>query len=674
MTEAAATGDEHRKRPRSSGKGSPGALPAAPLQLEVRDAESDAGSGSEELEAAKPLVKEALDALDGVLERLRLSDPDEEEEEAEAAGARAVDGPPPRPTGPAPARGRAAAAPGGPPRSRSPCPCPSPPAAPPKALAASLTFPQAAPPPYRLEGRADPAALLALLDLQSRLARALADARLLNLPLFRTLRGRTELRAHFALLRRSGPSAPASSPLSSAPSPRRSWRPAARPAAWGDAAAAGVGAEGGDGAAGAWWAEEDADVLVEHCWALVRAGTTDTPRACPELFPLDWPTAERLALRADELSLPFERAPGALRAKALCFRAFLLDTWKRDEEAVPAYFVAWSELRRRQLAPSPLEAALVPRLAQLLFEAFNAPTALAVRESAYRLAGTDEENVLAELEEIRMTISTNTWRKNGAGAEAEAARGVALLEGLEARGLAEYTLLRARMQLDLGLTQMLQGHPRALAATWTRALRAILACCGGDPGAPELDVLNFLHYARRAQSRASRVRAVRLCTLLLERADKEQRTPLLAHAHFRLARTYAWDGQPKQAARQLRRALAAYTTRFGDVFSPTHPRVVEIERALEALAKRLPAGSAGSSPPAGSAGSSPPSSTPRRPLFSLFSRKSRRVSPTCAAAGAEGQGCPGSGPSSSPASSPPWGGPSGFQPDPDCPAAGRAWS
>eukprot|EP00741_Cyanophora_paradoxa_P009401 tig00000144_g9107.t1 len=626
-----ADGAGPRKRRRwSTGGGSSGSSSAssgctsvsALSPLLLSDA---AGSDEEEAEAveaareeaAKPIVRSALQALDleADLERLSLNDAASEGAAEPEVTPEAVNGAPgqPAPAGldlRASLEGLLA------------------PAAPPKPVAAALVVAQAAAPPYRLEGasadallawaqsaadslrhslgRAPGAAPLhpgpSLREQQSRLARALADARLLNLPLFRTLRGRSELRSHLALLRASGLVG-----ASLVPAVFRALADAllaplpVRADAWRDPAAA----------AGSCWAEEDADVLLEHCWALVRAGTTDTPRACPELFALDWATAERLALRADELSLPFERAPGALRAKALCFRAFLLDTWKRDEEAVPAYFVAWSELRRRQLAPSPLEAALVPRLAQLLFEAFSAPTALAVRESAYRLAGTEEEGVLAQLEEIRMQMSTATWRGEPAGAVAAAARGVALLEGLEGAGRGEFGLLRARMQLDLGLTQLLQGSPLAFAATWVRAAEALVAACREDPGAPELDVIPFFHYARSAQSKARRLRAVRVSVAVLERADKEERTPLHAHAYYRMGCAYLQDGQPRQAEKFLRRALALYSTRFGHIFAGNHPRMEELERALEWIS--------GQPGPA------------RRPFLSFFSRKPRRVSDASAA-------------------------------------------
>eukprot|EP00741_Cyanophora_paradoxa_P021008 tig00021326_g20280.t1 len=79
--------------------------------------------------------------------------------------------------------------------------------------------------------------------------------------------------------------------------------------------------------------------------------------------------------------------PGTLRPKALLLCATVFNWFDKSDEAFGMYFEAWAELVRRQLTPGPLEAALVPALADLHFAYLMPAMGHHIASKAYSLGG-----------------------------------------------------------------------------------------------------------------------------------------------------------------------------------------------------------------------------------------------------------------------------------------------
>eukprot|EP00741_Cyanophora_paradoxa_P021005 tig00021326_g20277.t1 len=199
-------------------------------------------------------------------------------------------------------------------------------------------------------------------ELATSLAQALSDARLLGTPLFTTPGGRLRLRRMFATLRFAGYPQLARGVLEALvaalqQSPSGFWTPAA------------------------------AETLVDHATALFLACTAEAPRTAHDLFALDWELCSRLLGRVQLLGGELGAGPGTLRPKALLFCATAFNWFDKSDEAFGMYFEAWAELVRRQLTPGPLEAALVPALADLHFAYLMPAMGHHIASKAYSLGG-----------------------------------------------------------------------------------------------------------------------------------------------------------------------------------------------------------------------------------------------------------------------------------------------
>eukprot|EP00741_Cyanophora_paradoxa_P006386 tig00001001_g6190.t1 len=141
------------------------------------------------------------------------------------------------------------------------------------------------------------------------LARALSDARLLGTALLSTIPGRQRFRAMLAALRAAGRPRLAAGVIAALVAALQ--QPPLRE-----------------------WTAGDAEAMVDHCTALLLAGTTEAPRTAPDLFALSWEQAQRLVGRVQLLGGEFP----AVRPKALFFCAAALDRYDKVQEATGLYF------------------------------------------------------------------------------------------------------------------------------------------------------------------------------------------------------------------------------------------------------------------------------------------------------------------------------------------------
>eukprot|EP00741_Cyanophora_paradoxa_P012986 tig00020660_g12541.t1 len=178
--------------------------------------------------------------------------------------------------------------------------------------------------------------------LAERLALTLSDARLLCSHLFRTIKGRMNARRALAALRASHDPRLARGVLQALVAALQYVGPAPL-------------------------STEEAETVIDHATALILTGTVEIPRASEDLFALDWELTSRLLWRVQQLANRHEDSPGPLRPKAILLQAFALDRFEKKEEAIGHYFEAWSELQKRHMTPSPMEAALIPPLAELQY-------------------------------------------------------------------------------------------------------------------------------------------------------------------------------------------------------------------------------------------------------------------------------------------------------------------
>eukprot|EP00741_Cyanophora_paradoxa_P023858 tig00021680_g23045.t1 len=409
-------------------------------------------------------------------------------------------------------------------------------------------------------------------ELQLRLFRALVDPGLLDAPLFRTMRGRGRLRAFLSALRASGdagarlarrvPDALAESLLAPLPPP-------------------GPGYD--EDFAGAGWSPDSAELALDRFAAFVRAFTSDLHRVAHDLYPLSWPTAERILLRAKELALPFRGGPRPVHAKALCLTALLLQLFDRRDEAIASYFEAWGELRRRGMVPSPLELSVVLDLAILLYGQYQVSTAAAVAEKVYLLDDLPrEESAFVRSRIDYITAIHRVWARDFGAAVSCCDRSLRALGecGPELRHL------YARELLYPGMVAAFRGNVASFRSYWTRAAGEFVRL--GDPAAPEMDLAApFLYGVGRA---------------------------------FQLAGLLDRVGKPRKAVEAYRRALALYSgPRLAHFFPPDCPRVRVIGEALQ----RLGTG-AGASPPTAGLAPAPRAAPPG--LFRRWFGGHRRVS------------------------------------------------
>eukprot|EP00741_Cyanophora_paradoxa_P010191 tig00020510_g9866.t1 len=244
-------------------------------------------------------------------------------------------------------------------------------------------------------------------ELASSLAQALSDARLLGTPLFATPGGRLRARRMLASIRFSGYPQLARGVLQALvaalqQSPPDGWTPAA------------------------------AETAVDHATALLLLGTTEAPRTAHDLFALDWDLCSRLVGRVQLLGGELGAAPGTLRPKALLFCAMAFDRFDKADEAFGMYFEAWAELVKRQLTPGPLEAALIPALADLHFAYLDLSPAMGqhIASKAYALAGSSVAARYSQYLVLHVQVASLRARREIARATALSREALALVEGL----------------------------------------------------------------------------------------------------------------------------------------------------------------------------------------------------------------------------------------------------
>eukprot|EP00741_Cyanophora_paradoxa_P025160 tig00000344_g24285.t1 len=347
-------------------------------------------------------------------------------------------------------------------------------------------FRQPSNPPYRLPpgppGDVLVASILSLTEaskgapaslsfLADKLALTLSDARLLNSNLFQTIKGRMAVRRALAALRASHDPRLARGTLAALVSALQRAGPAPL-------------------------SVEEAELLIDSATGLLLAGTVEMPRASEDLFALDWELTSRLLGRVLHLANEYADSPGPLRPKAILFHASALDRFEKKEEAIGFYFEAWSELVKRQMTPSPMEAALIPALADLQYSISHINMGIHVTEKSYVLAGDSVEAAVSQFLVLHAHVAACRTVLDAGGAIALSARAVEVAQGLGPG----HELLLARI-LHVHATDLLVAG-RLLAARGTRleALRVLVAL--DDPALPDLDWLSHQE-ARRPPAQLS---------------------------------------------------------------------------------------------------------------------------------------------------------------------------
>eukprot|EP00741_Cyanophora_paradoxa_P002558 tig00000605_g2482.t1 len=449
----------------------------------------------------------------------------------------------------------------------------------------------------------------------------LADPRILATPLFGSFSGRRRLHALFAALRASTPDATGTRLV-------RAVVRALAEALLEPLPAAGEGA--------APFREADVGRLLELAANLVETCTTWTNRADPHHFLLEPRLADRLALCAADLALPFAASRGPLHARALLLRANIHRAYDRAGPAVELYYEAWSDLRRKGLVPSDEEAALIPRLANLLFETCQPRTGLFVASSAYLPPGAaGEERTVAEFHLAQLAMTAQRWQKDQAGAERHGRRCLEIAEGLEPRSC---SVLKLRVLVELMTIANYRLQPISLMSYGNQALK--IASSLHDPSLADLDLLAYYRYTKLFAPVEPLIKTMKLCVAVAKRAESAGASPILAHGLFQLGELHLAAGDARAAARCFAAALSALEP-FSALYPPEHPRRARLEWALAELrADRLPppafpppepvqafAAPAASPGSPGSPSQPPSPSSSSRTFAGTF--LARRADPTC---------------------------------------------
>eukprot|EP00741_Cyanophora_paradoxa_P014441 tig00020801_g13928.t1 len=313
---------------------------------------------------------------------------------------------------------------------------------------------------------------------RERLARLLADPRILATPLFGTFCGRQRLHAIFAGLRAFSRDASGT---------RLVWAivRSLLEALLQPPPAADEGPSP--------FREADVGRLIDLATAFVETCTSWSSRIDWDLFLLQPPLADRLALCAADLALPFADRPGPIHARALMLRANIHRVFDRAGPAIELYYEAWSDLRRKALTPSDEEANIIRRLAMLLYETQQLRTAHYVSGSAYLPPGaTGEERMVEEYHLAYLNVVSLRWRNEFALAERYGRR---CLEIAEKLGPPSSHVLRIRVLMDLITISNHRLQPRGI---WGYGRMASEDCMAlHDPSAAELDMLSCLRTVRR---------------------------------------------------------------------------------------------------------------------------------------------------------------------------------
>eukprot|EP00741_Cyanophora_paradoxa_P024129 tig00021728_g23304.t1 len=467
------------------------------------------------------------------------------------------------------------------------------PAAPHSAPVVGPLFRQPSDPPYRLpggpQGEALVTSVLSLTEalrgatagrklLADQLALALSDARLLNSSLFQTIAGRMAVRRALAALRASHNPGLARGTLAALASALQR-------------------------AGQAPLSVEEAELLVDSATALLLAGTVEMPRASEDLFALDCELTSRLLGRVLQLAnehagqvaaqllgrvlqLANEHAgsEGPLRPKAILFHASALDRFEKKEEAIGFYFEAWSELVKRQMTPSPMEAALIPALADLQYSIGRVKMGFYVTEKSYVLAGDSVEAGVSQFLVLHSQVGACRTALDAEGSIALSTRAVEVARRL---GPGHEPLL-ARILHVHAMDLLVAGRLLAARKIRLEALRLLASL--DDPALPDLDWCPLIDFgtigvasalARTKPAVRARIHAVVI--MVTKMADPEERTPMLAHVLVRRAEALRAAGKPRAALPLLEAALASYRSKFPHAFPEDHPRVRRVEAGIAAL-------------------------------------------------------------------------------------------
>eukprot|EP00741_Cyanophora_paradoxa_P023605 tig00021591_g22801.t1 len=484
---------------------------------------------------------------------------------------------------------------------------------------------------------------LTLPEAQASLATALCDARLCGTELFRTFLGRRRLRGYLGLLRSSGPPGARLVPRPRAlppPPPRggaERWRAGEGSGAVpgggaGEPAAGGAGPGGGGagalgGGAGAAWAEEDVEALAESATAFLEAFTTSAVRMDPHLFDLEEGPALQLATRVGEFAQPFERTGRGTWAKAAYLRALALRLFEHRHEAVHAYYQAWAGLRGAQLVPCPLEARLIPDLADLLFETFRHREAFHVAQAGYELGGDPEAAALSRYR-LEMTLSAvRRWKGDAGAAERHAARAVEVAEAL-GPGYRQLLVQPLFALMILGVHRMSPETTRDRLVRVTGAMVALEEGADGadpDPCLPDLDQPSCLRYSLAFNPPSLLINGSKAYAVAAQHSEGARASVVSAHVFYNLGEYHLLAGDLASATKAFEKCAAVYGGRYAHSFPLEHPRrrrVVEVlaqlRRGEEPASRYAPfaAARATASPepsPTGSPHSDPSASPPPAP-------------------------------------------------------------
>eukprot|EP00741_Cyanophora_paradoxa_P004277 tig00000792_g4152.t1 len=486
---------------------------------------------------------------------------------------------------------------------------------------------------------------LTLPEAQASLATALCDARLCGTELFRTFLGAAACAATSASSAPPGPPAPASQW-------RGAWRGAGEPAA-GGAGPGGGGAGPSAGGAGAAWAEEDVEALAESATAFLEAFTTSAVRMDPHLFDLEEGPALQLATRVGEFAQPFEvRARGGASgagaererggaadgagtwAKAAYLRALALRLFEHRHEAVHAYYQAWAALRGAQLVPCPLEARLIPDLADLLFETFRHREAF---HGGVRAGGDPEAAALSRYR-LEMTLSAvRRWKGDAGAAERHAARAVEVAEAL-GPGYRQLLVQPLFALMILGVHRMSPETTRDRLVRVTGAMVALEEGADGadpDPCLPDLDQPSCLRYSLAFNPPSLLINGSKAYAVAAQHSEGARASVVSAHVFYNLGSTTSSPAFEKCAA--------VYGGRYAHSFPLEHPRRRRVVEVLAQLRRGEEPASRYAPFAAARAAASPEPSPPARPT---------PTPPPPAPASAAGPALPGPAPHPAPAACP----------------------
>eukprot|EP00741_Cyanophora_paradoxa_P013927 tig00020723_g13444.t1 len=355
----------------------------------------------------------------------------------------------------------------------------------------------------------------------------------------------------------------------------------------------------------------DAEAMLDLCYGLLLAGTSEIAPCSPDLAYLSWGSTKRLLAFAEAVAGPWRGQDRALHCRVLHRRAIAFFHHGFTDAALELGFESWSELIRSQHTPSRIEAAVLRDLVEMHLYAGRMREVRQLADRLYYFPGETAEDVFLEAQVNHLlAIIVNSVHKRPKKAIALASSAVAAFERIPDEAYRHYG---AR---TVGLRSVLcsqAGKLRTSADQYVSMLKHMSST--HEVWSTLWDQFFVLRYAWLHSPVApppegvfaplpAMLRFMGLFVFVVPLLDKRRATPILGHAQYQLGVAYLRAGANAKALASLERAHAYFRAHLPKHFPPSSPRMQAIEAALREARART-GGPAGAGSPKG-AGPGPP--------------------------------------------------------------------